>query len=143
MLKRYILILISLLIVVLPVYVFAQISCPYALAVTEFVPAKEGWAEYKMTSAKILRGWEIYEGELGDARFLQAPTEQQKSNQVIQVWDLQPFWKDKKNVWLKCNYFETSAHLMRKIPIGTQQCVSQFKLDKNNNPVSGANVVCE
>jgi hypothetical protein len=114
-------------------------QCPYTIMVSESVVPEANWSNVKMSTAKTLSGWTIYEGTLGDTQFALAPEEIKRKGTLIQHWEMDA----KKNYWIQCNYFETPMSMSQAIPKHVKECKSIMILDKQHNIAKSANVDCE
>jgi hypothetical protein len=115
----------------------AESACPQTIAVAQSAsaPAPDWTVTYSGYETAVA-GVTIFDGPPAQQASLVPDNEKTSGDDVIQTWQLA---KSDRGYWLQCNYANTTAQIVRRLPAGVSRCDVTY--DHNVRFGGGGNVV--
>jgi hypothetical protein len=115
----------------------AESSCPRTIAVAQSAsaPAPDWTVTYSGYETAVA-GVTIFDGPPAQQASLVPDNEKTSGDDITQTWQLA---KSDRGYWLQCNYANTTAQIVRRLPADVSRCVVVY--DHNVRFGGGANVV--
>ena len=115
----------------------AESACPATIVVEQraSAPAPDWTVSYSGYETAVA-GVTIFDGPPAQQASLVPDSEKQVADNIIQVWQLP---KSDRGYWLQCNYANTTAQIVRRLPPNLSRC--DVVLNHNLRFSGGSNVV--
>jgi len=115
----------------------AESACPATIVVEQraSAPAPDWTVSYSGYETAVA-GVTIFDGPPAQQASLVPDNEKQVGDNIIQVWQLP---KSDRGYWLQCNYANTTAQIVRRLPPNLSRC--DVVLNHNLRFSGGSNVV--
>ena len=115
----------------------AESSCPRTIAVAQSAsaPAPDWTVTYSGYETAVA-GVTIFDGPPAQPASLVPDNEKTSGDDIIQTWQLA---KSDRGYWLQCNYANTTAQIVRRLPADVSRCDVVY--DHNTRFGGGGNVV--
>jgi hypothetical protein len=98
----------------------AESACPATIVVEQraSAPAPDWTVSYSGYETAVA-GVTIFDGPPAQQASLVPDSEKQVADNIIQVWQLP---KSDRGYWLQCNYANTTAQVVRRLPASVNRC---------------------
>jgi len=98
----------------------AESACPATIVVEQraAAPAPDWTVSYSGYETAVA-GVTIFDGPPAQQASLVPDSEKQVADNIIQVWQLP---KSDRGYWLQCNYANTTAQIVRRLPASVNRC---------------------